>query len=317
MPYIKIINDLNKSLFDNFRNNVVLVYKKQAKEIKDFWYIFKDFSVVNFTTPEKCNLILEFFGQKSYNEYLEFIKQFSYPEYPGLNKVTSKKDINNNPTGLVGIKQKLVWHKDANAFLKYPRYQLIHGYKNTSGSITRIIDGVSAYEKLNSEDKKFVDSLIYEFKNEILKKMISNELNNCNKNYLKMHEEMHEEVQQNGKNIPYSTIANRDLFLNYTDDPYHTIEKPLVKLSVMGVPGLSYENSLLMRFKGYKLKESLEINKWIYDKLINSEFEYAHHWDDGDLLIFDCNCTLHARDAYDNDNRVAHRLLFDLVDYKY
>jgi taurine dioxygenase len=60
--------------------------------------------------------------------------------------------------------------------------------------------------------------------------------------------------------------------------------------------------------EGLPLAESETLLDEIWKLATRSEFTWYHHWQAGDLVLWDNRCVMHRRDAFDAaDRRVMHR----------
>lgn len=298
------MNVLYESLLENFKTSTIICIKDMSLE--NFYALMKCFDMWVIDKKESTDKIRDFFGDDAAADYQSFYDRSTYDQYPGILKVTCKKTEDGKPCGIVPIKEQLNYHRDATAF-RYPYHVLaLHG-ERANGSVTNVIDTIAPYEKLTAEDKTFCDSLVYEYRNDQLKEIIARE----QKKKKRVIAGKTRDSRQNEAS-DYPNLTNYDIFINYTDDHYHTVEKSLVQTSITGKKGFAFEFSGLVPFKGKTLRESVKISRWLESIIVKDEYKYRHEWEDGDVLMFDSVCTIHARDPYEDEDRLVHRVLFNI-----
>jgi alpha-ketoglutarate-dependent taurine dioxygenase len=305
MDYVAVLNEFTlDAIKEAFKKNVIVVVKKKAFTLKSFWDVFKNCDILTLNNMDK--VIQHFFGNEGIEEFNQFIKNITYDEYPGVLKVNCKKNDLGIQLGIVPIKEKLNWHRDTPAFVYPYRILALHG-QNTVKSVTYILETVTQYSLLSSEDKNFVDSLVYEYKNEKLYETVQKELKKEKKRIITgvTNRTRSDETKD------YPNLTYKEIFLNFTDDHYNNVDKPLIQNSIMGIPGFAFEYNTLLYFKGKSLKESIQISQWLESIIVKDKYKYSHHWDDGDVVLFDTICTQHARDPYEDEDRLLHRLIFN------
>lgn len=71
-----------------------------------------------------------------------------------------------------------------------------------------------------------------------------------------------------------------------------------------------YVNRLMtVRIEGLPADESQELLDLLFEHIERPEFRYAHVWRNGDVLIWDNRCTVHARTDFDpNERRLMRRI---------
>jgi len=291
MEFVKEVKSLEE-VRDAFKSNLVVFIKKKYLELSDIWYFFKDLDLAYYGEP-KYSIVEYYYGEQGKKEYIEFFKSATYPEYPGVLKVQSKKNEKGVSEGIVPTNEYLNWHRDGPAYRKVYNTICLHG-KNTVNTSTSFLETVSEYYKLSLADRDFVNSLVYEYRSDVLVQGIERALNK--------------------KIAPsYPSLLYKEILLNYIDNySSEVLERSLIRTSLTGLVGFGYDYNTAITFKGKTFKESLEITKWLKSLLFKEETVYKHYWDDGDLVFFDSICTQHSRDAYQNTDRLLHRLIFNL-----
>jgi taurine dioxygenase len=76
-----------------------------------------------------------------------------------------------------------------------------------------------------------------------------------------------------------------------------------------GRPILFANRLMTMEIESFDPDEGKKLLEELFDELERPEFLYQHHWEPGDLVMWDNRCTLHARTAWDPaDARVLRRI---------
>jgi alpha-ketoglutarate-dependent taurine dioxygenase len=180
--------------------------------------------------------------------------------------VTYKRNEKNKPVG-VFAEGELGWHTDFPAIEDGQRMTSLISLEGTENSITEFLATPKMYQALNHEDKTMVDELITVFRTRP--------------------EDMDEHFSGLGKDQrPYT---------RWSGIPYDGAECPLQMKSASGVDGIRFPFLGFSHFKGMSVKESEKYKEYLWNKLNIQENLYQHHWQDGEIVFFDLDITLHRR----------------------
>ena len=88
----------------------------------------------------------------------------------------------------------------------------------------------------------------------------------------------------------------------------------LVHTNEIGVIGLFFSYLQMRQFEGWSEEDSEVILQYLRDHTLQEKYIYHHDWNDGDVVLTNQWFGVHKRWAFaDIENRVLHRMAFDLV----
>lgn len=109
---------------------------------------------------------------------------------------------------------------------------------------------------------------------------------------------------------PFGEVSAK--YVNRSEDlpPGEQISHPLVRTHpVTGEKILYMHRAYEMEFKGIPFAEGKQLWQNLNEYIDNTASVYKHHWENGDLVIWDNRATLHYRPAFDkNVRRVLKRV---------
>lgn len=290
MEFVQEVCSL-EAVEDAFKNNLVVFIKKKYLNLSDLWYYFQNLDISDYG-QSKYAVIEKYYGQAAVKEYHEFYQAATYPQYPGVLKVQNKKNAEGVSEGIVPTHDYLQWHRDGPAYRKVYKVICLHA-QNPACTSTSFLETVSEYHKLSHSDKEFVDSLVYQYNSSTLQEGIKRSM-------------------AKKTALLYPSLLHKEILLNYTDDySEEPLERPLIRNSLMQIVGFGYDYNTAVTFKDKTFRESLEITKWLKSLLFKDANIYKHQWHNGDVVFFDSVCTQHARDAYQDQTRLLHRMIFN------
>lgn len=202
-------------------------------------------------------------------------------EYPGILRVTGKPGANGGP-GHFSHKTVLKWHSDRIGHFDRRQCVWLYGITDTAGSVTNFTNGFLAYKALPEEEKKLYDNL---------------KVSHYNTRYQQDSDRsthawrIEENTRIKDMNIWDKMIVEND----FGDKSFF-----LSPLQVGCIEGMTEE-------------ESLKFVDKLFPYLIQPEFVYSHHWEDGDVVLSEQTFSMHSRDAFDGMNkRYLHHIQFSL-----
>jgi len=225
-----------------------------------------------------------------------YLDEQGAPIWPGLDMVTAKyKNEKGDYKGLAGgFTKRFNWHcAEAERELingverPLPEIVGLHGVEGTEGTMTQICQMVDRYH-LESEEKK------QELKNTIMQ---------------------------------WGFVEGEDAIID-VDDKYRTAEtghggdwmdkkQPLVRKNISGKEGLHFSPSQITGIVGKTEQEFLDLKKYIMTEYVTPEYTYDHVWQNGDIIYFDQEVSIHRRARTDGNDvltveqlekRLLHRI---------
>ena len=191
---------------------------------------------------------------------------------PGVIRVTGKKN-SQGQEGLFGHKHALDWHANQPSSLERKPLIWLYGVENTVGSRTSWINNILAYEALDNDFKREIDSL---------------------------------EVYCGYQKGSYSDSEYFKEHIN-KENPIR-----LVQTNEEGKTGLFFPFLQIFGMKGVSDKVFKNIMERLTTHVLNEQFVYHHDWQDGDIVISEQWLSIHKRWPFEGmDKRVLHRIAFD------
>jgi len=194
-------------------------------------------------------------------------------------RVTSELDQDGKP-GLFGFDHELEWH--ANKVEQPHRRSMVwlYGERGTQGSVTEFTNHVLAYNNLDPVLKEQIQGLKINYKG----------------------------------TFPYN---NPKYDYGKESAGWHT--PPVVYTNPAGQTGIHLSWLHVDYFEEYTAEQSAVIVDQLRDHILgNPAYRYAHHWQDGDVLLMEQWLGVHRRPAFDGmKTRVLDRIEtnFDHIDF--
>lgn len=213
-------------------------------------------------------------------QLIEEMQRMSFDHLPGLGRVTGIRDDKGRTTGIFADGE-LGWHCNEAGKLNPHPVVLLHAIEGTKNTQTQFIENVTEYQKLTSEDRKFVDSLVclYKFDGDYITESL------------------------NGVSDLQKLIVRLNVYPTDGDNP-----RPLIQESPGGHRGFCFPFTTFNKFKDKTDQESKEIMDWLKNLLMKDERVYTHNWENNDIVAFDQMVTLHRRPTKDCSKRLLHRI---------
>jgi taurine dioxygenase len=130
------------------------------------------------------------------------------------------------------------------------------------------------------------------------------------KNYLTGMRAQHETVKAFGDDIRsklWQSDAGRQRFEKMRAQP--PAQHPVIRTHpVSGRKALFVNEGYTTRLIGVTRKESDAVLNYLFDHLRTPEFQIRHHWQKGDLVVWDNRITLHYAVADYGERRLMHRI---------
>lgn len=197
----------------------------------------------------------------------------------GMSRVSFERDKKGRPTG-VFPNGELDWHADQQSYHDHQRIVGLMSLWGSENSQTTFLCTAPVYEALNHEDRTMVDELwtVWEWDG-----------GKVSEDLYRPHLEL----------IQYNTV------------PYRGIENRLVDYTATGRKGIRYPSHCFGHFRGMSREESEKYRDHLWSLMNKSEYIYEHNWQDGEIMFFDQNITLHARptNIKDGNTRTMCRMM--------
>jgi len=220
-----------------------------------------------------------------------YLDENDSPLYPGLDKVTGQKDYKGKHTGLAGgFTTRFNWHcaeaqreKINDVERPLPEIVGLHGVKGTKGTITQICQMVNRYEE-EPEVKK------QELKNTIMQWAFvdgDEAVLNVDKEYLNDDHGAGEETEWMDK------------------------KQSLVRKNISGRDGLHFSPSQVTGIVNSTDEKFKQLKEYIMTEYVQEKYIYDHVWQDGDIIFFDQEVSIHRRTG---TNRDVNELTIDQLE---
>lgn len=197
------------------------------------------------------------------------------PGYPEIYVVSNVKDETGAPIGSLG-NGEAVWHTDMSYLENPPDASMLYARElPPSGGDTWLAGMCAAYDGLPEDLKKAVAG-----------KRIKHDGTFNSGGYVRAGVEVKED--------PRASVG-----------AYHPI---VCAHPRTGRPALYLGRRRLAYIEGMELDESEALLDRLWEHATRPEFNFAHQWQVGDILMWDNRATLHRRDPFDeNARRIMHR----------
>ena len=183
-----------------------------------------------------------------------------------MTTVTFQKDRKGRPQGIF-TNGKLGWHSDQPAFKESGRCLGLASVEGTAGSQTTVMSTAEAYANLSQEDFTQVNELKIVY--------------GCHRESLDLY----------GGDL----IEDQKRFLRYSSCPIDGLMAPLAATTASGVGGIHFPGPWFDHFEGMSKEESKKYYDHIWGIINQPQYIYTHNWQDGEVIYFDSEITLHAR----------------------
>ena len=193
----------------------------------------------------------------------------SYPEILVLSNITKDGKLVGSPVS------GRVWHTDGHYLDIPPAGSMLYGIETPPvGGDTWFANMFAAYDALPSSIKEQIDDL----------QVVISRLHSRPYNY------------------PDRPLPSAEELAKWKD-----VVQPLVRVhDVSGRKALYAGGNVPWRIVGMSEEESLPLITFVQEFAVQPQFTYCHHWQPGDIVLWDNRSAMHKATAYD---QLAHRRL--------
>lgn len=197
----------------------------------------------------------------------------------GMSRVSFEKNKKGRPTGIF-TNGELDWHSDQQGYHDNQRVVGLMSLWGSENSQTSFLCTAPVYEALNHEDRTMVD-------------------------------ELYSVWAWDGGRMAPELIDSQQEIVRYNMVPSPGMETALLDQTATGRKGIRFPSHCFSHFRGMTQEESLKFKKHLWSRIDRPEYVYTHDWQDGEIMFFDQNITLHARptNVRDGDKRTMSRMI--------